>query len=457
MSLLSAIIEQKRREVASLPSSIAMERKPLDLVDRMLRRFPALIAEIKPKSPSQGFLLERSDMRSIVTAYNTYADAISVLCDHAFFGGGYDLLSEVRSMTDKPILAKEFIIDAKQIRYAAVQGADAVLLIASILQTDTLIAFLTEASSLGLGCLLEVHSERDVRKAATAYEAVPQYVQRQILIGINNRSLDTLEIDLSITERLAPMIKNAIPSVRGIIAESGISTPEDAHRLQPFVQGFLIGTSILRSENPTHFLGSLLSTTPKVKFCGMTNDADIAAAEKLHIDFIGFIFVSSSPRHISLERAQELRRSVQHAKTIGVFMDMSIEDMERHISALDLAYVQMHGTPNAKLCRALSVPVIQAFRGVPTVETLEKFLAVGPYILIDKEDGKDEADFAAIAALPQHIRSRLFLAGGLTPLNVEEAIHTIHPFAVDCARGIESAPGKKDETLMESFLSHLSS
>lgn len=455
--ILQKIVAAKQEEVALLleePVIASVQRR--DFVGALMRPDRrSIIAEIKPKSPSQGAIFPRSSIPSIVEAYNTSADAISVLCDEEFFGGGYDLLREVRSMTDKPILAKEFIIDPKQIRYAASQGADAVLLIAAILNGAQLREFATEASTLGLGCLIEVHSDEDVKKVAETYEKLPQIVLQQVLIGINNRDLDTLEVDLSVTERLAPIIRKTMPEIRGIIAESGIGAPEDVGRLRKHVQGFLIGTSVLRSANPARFLDSLLASKTAVKFCGMTNSEDLVAAEKLNVDFVGFIFVPSSPRHINLEDARKLRKSIKHAKTVGVFVDMSKEDIERHIDALRLDYVQLHGKPYIELCRAISVPVIQAFRGVPSIETLEKFLAVCPYVLVDKEDGKEEADFQAISFLPAHIRSRVFLAGGLNPENVREAASMVHPFAVDCARGIEAVLGKKDKELMTSFLTAL--
>ncbi len=457
MHILQKIVEAKKKEILSLPEIDVANLPPRkDFVGALLQAVrPSIIAEIKPKSPSQGFLFERSKVPSIVTAYNTNADAISVLCDKEFFGGGYDLLREVRALTGKPILAKEFIIDAKQIRYAAESGADAILLIASILTDEELSELATDAALLGLGVLLEVHSEKEVQRVAQTYQSMPSSSQAQIVIGINNRDLDTLEIDLRVTERLAPKIRELMPSIRCVITESGVKSSDDVLRLQKHVQGFLIGTSILRSENPADFLSSLFPSEIKVKFCGMTNADDIVAAEDMRVDFLGFIFVPSSPRHVSLEQAIQLKKDVRHAKTVGVFTDMPLEQIEKHIKALKLDYVQLHAKPDIQLCKDLSVPVIQAFRGVPSVDILEEFLDVCPYVLIDKEDGKDQIDFHAISSLPKHIQSRVFLAGGLNPSNISQATQMTHPYAVDCARGIESAPGKKDKSLMASFLTSL--
>ena len=195
---------------------------------------------------------------------------------------------------------------------------------------------------------------------------------------------------------------------------------------------------------------------PKVKFCGMTRSEDIAAAGQLSVDFVGFIFVPSSPRSVRFDEALELRKSISTAKAIGVFMDDTVDLIEKYADALQLDLVQLHSNPDIERVKKISKPVIQAFRGVPDVQTLESFLQYCPYVLIDKADGQEEVDFDAVAALPPHIRSKLFLAGGLTPGNVRSAADRIQPFAVDCARGIESQPGIKNHHRMLAFSHALS-
>ncbi|MDA1209263.1 MAG: phosphoribosylanthranilate isomerase [bacterium] len=194
----------------------------------------------------------------------------------------------------------------------------------------------------------------------------------------------------------------------------------------------------------------------KVKFCGMTCEEDIAHAEDLGVDFIGFIFVDSSPRSVSMYSAKELRTHVSKSKTVGVFMNHSNEEIENYVKEVDLDYIQLHGEPSIDRIQHLSKPVIQAFRGIPDKETAEAFLQHCPYILIDKANGQSEADFEAIAGFPVDIRSKLFLAGGLTPGNVRPVVDRIQPFAVDCARGIESEPGKKNANRMLAFFQALS-
>ncbi len=257
MSLLGTIIDTKKQEILSLPDVMPIPSSRPSFIDAVLQHTPALIAEIKPKSPSEGHLLSREEVPTLVDLYSKHAQAISVLCDRTFFGGGYDLLQEVRSLTDTPLLAKEFIIDAKQIRYAAHCGADAVLLIAAQLTSEQLVAFSSLAVELGLSVLVEVHTEAEIRKLADTYRGLSSAVQQQILVGINNRNLDTLRVDLSVTEQLAPIIRTLMPSMRGVLSESGIHTREDVVGLQSHVQGFLIGTSILQAKNRASYLTSL--------------------------------------------------------------------------------------------------------------------------------------------------------------------------------------------------------
>jgi len=261
-SILTSIVAQKKQELSSLPDIKPAKRQGRpSFVDVVLSAHSALIAEVKPKSPSNGVLIQSEKIPKLVETYDKYAQAISVLCDKEFFGGGYELLAEVRSVTEKPLLAKDFIISKKQIDHVVHNGADAALLIAAILSTNEISELVSYAVGLGLDILMEVHTEEEIRKVAEAFEALPQETQRHILIGINNRDLDTLETDIGTTEKLVPFIKKHLPACRGTITESGIRTSGDIEQLQSLVQGFLIGTSILKSNDPEKYLASLFPSS----------------------------------------------------------------------------------------------------------------------------------------------------------------------------------------------------
>ncbi len=178
----------------------------------------------------------------------------------------------------------------------------------------------------------------------------------------------------------------------------------------------------------------------KVKFCGFTNLADVRAADDLGVDFVGFVAVASSPRAVTLEQARDLVAEVKKTKTVLVG---DFEDVREVYDFVKPDYVQLHGEPRLELCGI--VPTIQAFRGVPSREVLEKFLAVCDYVLLDKALGEEVGDFAAMRDLPLE---RVFVAGGLS----KDVLPDLKPFAFDLARGIESAPGVKDHKLMKEFL-----
>lgn len=205
-----------------------------------------IIAEIKRRSPSRGDI--RPDLRVEETA-RAYrrggACAISVLTEPRFFGGSLQDLAEAASAVDLPVLRKDFILDRYQLLEARVAGAAAVLLIATALERKDLSALLREAGDLGLECLVEVHDEEDLERALGAGAG---------MIGINNRDLVTLKVDLLTTARLAPLVPSSIP----LVAESGYRSPEDLVGLGEIgVDAVLVGEALSGSEDPERALLSL--------------------------------------------------------------------------------------------------------------------------------------------------------------------------------------------------------
>ncbi|MDD1665230.1 MAG: indole-3-glycerol-phosphate synthase [Methanomicrobiales archaeon] len=198
----------------------------------------AIIAEVKFSSPSQGRICPPVPPEAV--ARDLVAGgcrALSVLTEPRFFGGSPDDLVRVRRTVAVPVLRKDFIIDPRQLEETCSLGADAVLLIAAILG-DRLNGFVERAMALGLEPLVEVHTRREAEIAlATGAE----------LIGVNNRDLLTMKIDLGTTLALGPGIRGA---GRQVISESGIRTQGDIRTLRPACDAFLIGTSIMASEDP---------------------------------------------------------------------------------------------------------------------------------------------------------------------------------------------------------------
>lgn len=243
-NILNAIIENKKMEVAALKTLLPLEavQKAINH-SRSSRPFfelfeqgPILIGEIKPKSPSHGALT--TNPLSIAHIYaDSDIDCISVLTDQKYFGGGVELLQQVRAIAPQPIFRKEFVVDVYQIYESAMIEADAVLLIASVLDDATLRECINACNECSLGYIVEIHAREDVEKALRAHARV---------IGINNRNLDTLTIDLSVTEEMMRLI----PSTTYAVSESGIQTVSDVRRVTAAgARGILVGASILTAEN----------------------------------------------------------------------------------------------------------------------------------------------------------------------------------------------------------------
>jgi indole-3-glycerol phosphate synthase len=197
-----------------------------------------LVAEIKQASPSKGMLREKFLPVEIGREYEEAgASALSVLTEERFFLGSLGHISPIRTAVKLPILRKDFIIDEYQIFEARAFDADAILLIVALLDDHQLNDFTDTAKGLGMGCLVEVHTEREIERALS----IPVE-----MIGINNRDLSTFKTDLEVTFRLL----NKIPDKHTVIAESGISTRQDIQRLQEAgLDAVLIGETFMRSTD----------------------------------------------------------------------------------------------------------------------------------------------------------------------------------------------------------------
>lgn len=208
-----------------------------------------LIAEIKKASPSRGVIRGEFDPASIARIYeDNGAEAISVLTDRKFFGGDISFLSIVRSATFRaPILRKDFIIDEYQIYQSRLAGADAILLIAGILDLPNLNGFLNTAEHIGLDCLVEVHTEDELKMVLKTDASI---------IGINNRDLRTFRTDIQITARLMRMM----PKGKVVVSESGISSEKDVQFLKNNnVQAMLVGESLMASNDIPAKMRELIS------------------------------------------------------------------------------------------------------------------------------------------------------------------------------------------------------
>lgn len=260
--MLDKIIENKKREVKEAKRDFPLKEMLKEIDSPDFREFYqkrdfkkaieksglSLIAEVKQKSPSYqrptgqrptgGKFREDFDYLEIARIYQkTGAKAISVLTDKRFFGGELSHLTEIKENISLPVLRKDFIVDEYQICQSFFYKADAVLLIVCLLSERELKEFLRLCRELGLDALVEVHNQEDIKKALDTPDKI---------IGINNRNLDSLEIDIKTTEKLIKLI----PDDKLIVSESGIRTKEDVKYLRDLgLDGVLIGEIFLKSKD----------------------------------------------------------------------------------------------------------------------------------------------------------------------------------------------------------------
>jgi indole-3-glycerol phosphate synthase len=257
--ILSRIVEAKRAEVAAgrrARDMAAVRREadaagaPRDFVGALQAKVAAgaaaVVAEIKKASPSKGVLREDFRPAEIAASYERNgAAALSVLTDAQFFQGSAAALAAARAASALPALRKDFVVDPWQVFESRAMGADAILLIAAVLDDAELVDFEAEALALGMGVLVEVHDERELERALRL---------RTSLVGINNRNLRTFEVSLETTLAMLPRV----PPGRLVVTESGIVAPDDVRRLrQAGVHAFLVGEAFMRAAEPGAALARL--------------------------------------------------------------------------------------------------------------------------------------------------------------------------------------------------------
>jgi indole-3-glycerol phosphate synthase len=254
MSFLSDIVERKRQRLESVKhaapqSSFEIYSSSHRFRQALLRDGVNIIAEFKRRSPSKGIIRADADLNEIVKSYEAGgAVAISVLTEEDYFSGSLDDLRAVKKLVDLPVLRKDFVFDEYQVYESAAAGADAVLLIVAALDDEILVRLrrLIE-DELGMDALIEVHTREEMQRAVACGAN---------LIGVNNRNLHTFEVSLETSLSLA---KEA-PLDTSLISESGLKNSTDLARLHcAGYRGFLIGESLMRSENPEAALRDLMS------------------------------------------------------------------------------------------------------------------------------------------------------------------------------------------------------
>ena len=433
--ILGEIETAKREELARRYDGVSLDalRARASQTERSLSATVArdgarFILEIKRASPSAGTIRERADPAALARGYAGVADALSVLCDHAFFGGSLDDLAAARREFDGPILAKDFFIDLRQVAEARIAGADAILVMLSLLDDEGARAMIAEARRLGMEALVEVHSETEMRRALAL--GAP-------LIGINNRDLRDLSVDLSTTERLARLARDRV-----LVSESGVNDRGDVDRLAPLVDAFLIGSSLMGSREPAQAARHLIFG--RTKLCGLNRGADLRAARPAA--FAGFVFVPGSPRHVTADEAAPLAGSARRSGMlpVGVFRDAPLRTVADIATLLNLHAVQLHGGEDVEYVRSLWRELPQSCEVWTAVSVGREPLVGrgGDRLLFDNGAGGSGTMFDWMRIMGHPQLDRALVAGGIGPASARAA-QRLGAYAIDVGSSVDAAPGKK--------------
>ena len=442
--------------------------QPRPLLPRLAQPGLHVIAEVKRRSPSAGDLATDDDIVARARAYERGgAAAISVLCEPHWFNGSLDDVRAVRRAVRVPILAKDFVVSTDQLALLRDAGADAVLLLAVLHDADGLRELARAALSLGLEAFVEAHDPGELERALATDAR---------LIGINNRDLNTLEVDVSRAEKLRAMV----PDDRLIVAESGVTHPRTLGRWRALgFDGALIGEALMRSTDPraatSAFVaaGSLpydiaaVDRQAEVKICGIVDEAGIRAAAAADVDAVGLNLVAGTPRALHPERAAGLARFCREMprppKVVLVVADAAAHELRAWIDAIDPDIVQLSGHEAVDVLGQVTRPAWKVVRagadaGNALAEARAWHAAGVERIVIDAaHDGMlggtgRFADRSTAARIANEVPG--MLAGGLRPQNVADAIRDVAAIGVDVASGVElpgSKPPRKDPLAVALF------
>jgi tryptophan synthase beta subunit len=453
------------RELARRASGVP---PPRDVVLPLARPGIHLIAEVKRASPSAGRIAAPGDDPVVrARAYQAGgATAISVLCEPHWFGGSPDDVTAVRAAVSVPVLAKEFVVDERQLPALRAAGADAVLLLAVLHPGRRLAKLVAIARDLGLEALVEAHDERELERGLATGAG---------LIGINNRDLGTLEVDPERAARLRALV----PEDRLAIAESGAHDVETIRGWRALgFDGALVGEALVRAEDPESAVRSFVTAgevpsdpaaegrIPFVKICGITDASGLHAALRAGADAIGLNLVPGTPRALELGEAAELARLARSTaggrgcpRIVVVTVDESPASLTRIVEAVNPDAIQLSGDESTEEAARIERPVWKVLHlprtdppqieraAADIVDGANAYLALPncERIMLDTAGGTHPGGTGTAVAprLSQLVARQVpvVLAGGLHAGTVGATLLATPAVGVDVASGVEERPG----------------
>lgn len=458
------------------------------------------ICEVKKASPSKGIIAEDFPYLEIAKEYEMAgAAAISVLTEPDFFLGSPQYLQEIAEAVHIPVLRKDFIIDEYQIYEAKLWGASAILLIAAILNDETMARFHKLADSLGLSCLVEAHDETEVLRAVNIGARI---------IGVNNRNLKDFTVDVNNSIRLRKLVDDSVI----FVSESGLDTAADIQRLRDNkIHAALMGESFMRTNDKVAKLAELYgpirskcyihnnterdrlgtedtsnievpsaptvdeatqsSYEVKVKFCGISQEDTVPVLLETQPDYVGFIFAPSK-RQVTVEQAKSITRSLQDSvhttsgnkccSRVGVFVNETIPTIVEITKAVPLSVVQLHGDETVTYIETLRIQLqeeqlefIEIWKAIqvqgkedilPWKQAPIDGLVVDAYSKEERGGTGKTIDWSLL----DDVQVPYYLAGGIGLHNVARAIRRLQPYGLDMSSSLETN-GQKDVKKIKSM------
>ncbi len=458
------------------------------------------ICEVKKASPSKGIIAEDFPYLDIAKDYEMAgAAAISVLTEPDFFLCSPRYLQEIAATVHIPVLRKDFIIDEYQIYEAKLWGASAILLIAAILDDETMARFHELADSLGLSCLVEAHDETEVLRAAKMGARI---------IGVNNRNLKDFTVDVNNSIRLRNLVDDSVI----FVSESGLDTAADIQRLRENkIHAALMGESFMRSTDKVAKLAELYgpirpkcsihtsterdvlgteeifnleapsaptvdkanksSYEVKIKFCGISQEDTIPVLGETRPDHVGFVFAPSK-RQVTIEQAHSIARKLQDSlqtingdtciSGVGVFVNETIPNVIEIAKKVPLSVVQLHGDEDIAYIELLrnhleeeqleSVQIWKAIQVQGKEDIMQWEQAPIDGLVVDAYSKEERGGTGKIIdwSLLDDVHVPYYLAGGIGLHNVARAIRRLRPYGLDMSSSLERN-GQKDANTIKTM------
>ena len=503
MNILDTIIEKRRADISRLgfDFGISLPKRR----ERAMHPFLAqkgVILEVKRASPSKGDI--SPDLDSYKTAFS-YAEsgarAISCLTETNYFKGTLaDLMNVCRAADDfeaktgKPspaVLRKDFLLSADEVEVAYRAGADAVLLIARILEKEVLLDMARAVVDCGMSALVEVRAEEDLEKLSFVFSQ-PDFagqagVHGSFVFGVNSRDLANFKIDLLRPSMMTKKIREAVGGNARIVFESGVTNTECAASVgamgfsglllgeaaaknpdmrKSFVESFMAAKETKNSqfwqEYAQNLTGNSKNSSPKVKICGLTRIEDALLAQNLGAFFTGFVFADAFPRSLTKEgRLEKLlpRFSEIKAKKVAVIVDISSAEAKKAVQLVKegvFDLIQFHKIPYENVsAELLELP---HYFATNSLEEYEKLVSKGEMrVLLDLHGDEDFSKIKGDARTSGFVYEAKWLAGGITPQNAAELVQKYQPELIDVSGGVEDKDkiGIKNEDKIKKLIEQM--